>query len=84
MAKKDLIYILIGLAAIIAVLLPGFSKLQELREKNRSLKKRIEMLTKANEELRREKDRLENDPTYVEKVAREKLGMIRKGEIVLK
>ena len=84
MAKKRLIVSLIVLAIFVAIFLPGFSKLQELREKNRNLEKRIEILTKTNEELKKDKEDLENDPTYAEKVAREKLGMARKGEIILK
>ena len=84
MAKKRLIYLLIALGVITALFLPGFSRLQELREQNRDLGKRIEILTKVNQELRREKEKLETDPTYVEKVAREKLGMARQGEIILK
>ena len=36
------------------------------------------------EELKKEKERLERDPSYVEKIAREKLGMVRKDEIILK
>ncbi|OGW75092.1 MAG: hypothetical protein A2Z72_05595 [Omnitrophica bacterium RBG_13_46_9] len=84
MAKKKLIYILTGLLVIVTVFLPGFSKLQELKEKNRNLEKRIEILKKSNEELKKEKERLERDPSYVEKIAREKLGMVRKDEIILK
>lgn len=84
MAKKKLIYIAIGILVIAVIYLPGFSKLQELREKNRNLEKRIEILTKTNKDLRKEKEKLENDPTYVEKIAREKLGMARKDEIILK
>jgi len=84
MAKKKLIYIIIGLGILMAIYLPGFSKLQELREENRNLEKRMELLKKANEELKKEKELLENDPSYAEKVAREKLGMARKGEIILK
>ena len=84
MAKKKLIFVLVSLGVLIAIFLPGFSKLQELREENRNLEKRIEVLSKTNEELKKEKERLENDPSYVEKVAREKLGMARKNEIILK
>ena len=84
MAKKKLIYTVGISVIIIAVFLPGFSKLQELKEKNRDLEERIEILTKANKELRKEKEKLENDPTYIEKIAREKLGMAKKGEIILK
>ena len=84
MAKKRLIYILIVIAVIIAIYFPGFSKLQEIREANRNLERRIEVLTKSNEELKKEKERLENDPSYTEKIAREKLGMTRKDEIIFK
>lgn len=85
MAKKRITYIaIIGIFIVAAVFLPGFSKLQKLREKNRNLERRIEILTKANEELKKEEEKLENDPSYVEKVAREKLGLTRKDEIVLK
>jgi cell division protein FtsB len=34
--------------------------------------------------LEREKSRLESDTAYIERIAREKLGMIRKGETVYK
>ncbi len=84
MARKRITYITIGIFIIALVFLPGFSKLQKLREKNRNLKKRIEILTRANEELKKQKERLENDPSYVEKIAREKLGMARRDEIILK
>ncbi len=85
MAKKRITYIaIIGIFIITVVFLPGFSKLQKMREKNRNLERRIEILTKANEELRQEKEKLENDPSYIEKIAREKLGMTRKNEIILK
>ena len=84
MAKKRLIYLLIAIGLIIAAFLPGFFKLRELRKNNRNLERRIEILTKANEELKKEKEKLENDPSYIEKVAREKLGMTRKDEIILR
>ena len=84
MAKKRIAYTAIGILVIVLIFLPGFSKLQRLRKKNRNLEKRIEILTRANEELKKQKEKLENDPSYVEKVAREKLGLTRKDEIVLK
>ena len=84
MAKKRLIFVVAAVILIIAIYLPGFSRLQALREKNRNLERRIEMLAKANEELNKENEKLESDLSYVEKVAREKHGMARKGEIILK
>ena len=82
--KKKLICTVVIIAIIVAVFLPGFSKLQQLKEANRDLESRIEILMRTNEELKKEKERLENDPSYVEKIAREKLGMARKDEIILK
>jgi len=35
-------------------------------------------------ELARTVDRLRNDPLYIEKLAREEMGMVREGETVLK
>ncbi len=84
MAKKRLIYLLALLAAIAAIYFPGFAKLRQLKKQNRNLEKRIEILSKTNEELKKEKEKLENDPSYIEKIAREKLGMSRRDEIILK
>lgn len=84
MAKKRLIYIALWGLVIVGAFLPGFSKLQELKERNSNLQKRIEILKRANRELKKEKEKFENDPFYVEKIAREKLGMTRKDEIILK
>jgi cell division protein FtsB len=84
MAKKGLIFKLALIGLFIAVFLPGFLRLSGLKAKNRDLEKRIEMLEKANDQLRVEKEKLEKDPSYVEKIAREKLGLAGKDEIVLK
>jgi len=84
MAKKKLIFIIIGIALIGAIYFPGFARLQQLKEENRMLEKRIDILNKTNEELEEEKKKLETDPTYIEKIAREKLGMVKKDEIVLR
>ena len=84
MAKKRLIFILLVLVAVVLIYLPGFSKLQQLREENRILREKIDALAKTNRELKKEKEKLEKDPSYIEKIAREKLGMAKEGEIILK
>jgi len=84
MAKKKLLIALLIIVALIAIYLPGFARLAQLKEENRTLEKRIDILTRTNEELEEEKEKLETDPTYIEKIAREKLGMVRKDEIILK
>ena len=84
MAKKKLLIILLIIAALLVIYFPGFARLQQLKEENRNLEKRIDMLTKTNEDLEKEKKKLETDPTYIEKIAREKLGMVKKDEIILR
>lgn len=64
--------------------LPGYTKLQELRDRNRDLEGRIKKLNVDNALLNQELTRIENDPFYQEKIAREKMGVVRKGEIPIK
>ena len=83
MAKKKLIVKLCIVLAVLAVLfLPGFSKYQELKAKNRLLEERIESLETENRRLQEEARKLERDPHYIEKKAREKMGVVKDGEIV--
>lgn len=69
---------------IIAVFLPSFSKLQEMRSKNEELEKEIVQLKEENIELEEEMYRLTHDPVYLESVAREKMNLARKGEVIYK
>ena len=55
------------------------------------LKKERDALVENNEQLKRENlslsieiDRLENDPKYIENIARQELGMIAEDELILK
>ena len=74
-----------GLAIFLLVLfLPGFTKLQELKDKNRDLEARIKELNVENAFLQEELDRVLNDPLYQEEIARDKMGVVRKGEIPVK
>jgi cell division protein FtsB len=76
---------LFGLTVLLLILfLPGYTKLQELRDKNRELERNIKKLNIENSLLQQEISRLENDPLYQEKIAREKMGVVRKGEIPFK
>jgi cell division protein FtsB len=69
---------------VLAVFLPQFSRVQDIRERDREHQQRITDLIKENERLAEEQRRLEDDPEYLEKVAREKMGLIREGEVVYK
>ena len=63
---------------------PGLSRLQQLKEENKALEKRISELKEKNEELKKEVHKLQTDTTYLESVAREKLKKAKKGEIIYK
>ena len=69
---------------IFAVFLPGYLKVMELRGTNRELENRILTLSRENLVLQQEFRRLQTDPDYLEKFAREKTGIVRKGEIPVK
>ena len=60
------------------------SKVYVLHEENKRIMGKIEKLEKENEELEMKIELLETDPLYIEKVAREDLGMIKKDEKVYK
>ncbi len=60
----------------------GVYSLLKLRNKALDLEKQTRELTLANEQLRAEIDRLNNDTDYLEQIAREKYGMLKKNERV--
>ena len=69
---------------VLIIFLPSYTKMQDLKQKNLDYKRQIEQLQQKSAELREEKRLLETDPVYLEKVAREKMGLIREGEVVYK
>ena len=81
---KNAIWLFVFAVVILAVFLPSYAKMQELKKKNRDYAAQIELLTKRNQQLEQEKILLETDPAYLEKVGREKMGLIRQGEKVYK
>jgi cell division protein FtsB len=68
----------------LVVFLPGYTRLQQLKVKNSDLETKIKQLNIDNTLLQQELRRIENDPVYQEKIARDKMGVVRKGEIPIK
>ena len=62
----------------------GLVDLNRLKQERNSLQESNEQIARDNIALSAEIDRLENDPEYIEDVARRELGMIRKDELILK
>lgn len=76
-------YIVIGIIMSF-IFLPGYIKFIQLKAKSIKLEREIVRLEKENIRLHQEKKRLETDINYVEKVARESMGVTRKGEIPIR
>ena len=70
--------------AILMMFMPTFARMQDLNQKDMEYQTRISTLEKENIRLKEERRLLEDDPAYLEKVAREKMGLIRKGEVIYK
>jgi cell division protein FtsB len=62
----------------------GYSDLALLKKEQSSLVQKNERLTRENLAIRIEIDRLKHDLGYIENIARQEFGMIRKDEIILK
>ncbi|MFC2149677.1 septum formation initiator family protein [Candidatus Auribacterota bacterium] len=70
--------------SVIYLLLPEIGKYLSFVSDDKKLSKRIEEEERKNLLYKKEIDNLENNPVYIEKIAREKLGYSRKGEIIYK
>ena len=81
---KNALSLFIITVIIVVVFLPSYSKMQELKQKNQEFLQKIQYLEAKNKKLEEEGRFLKNNPEYLEKVAREKMGLIRQGETVYK
>ncbi|MCA9399334.1 MAG: septum formation initiator family protein [Candidatus Omnitrophica bacterium] len=83
MLKNGIILFIIALL-IFVFFLPSFTRMQDLKEKNREYAAKILELELKNTQLEEERRLLEEDPVYLEKIAREKMGIAREGEVIYK
>jgi len=60
----------------------GLLGLYRLKQDKARLEARLTQLKAENERLRAEIERLKTDPAYLEKVAREELGLVHQDELV--
>jgi cell division protein FtsB len=60
----------------------GVIKYSRMRAQERSLRDEIEHLKQDNMRLMQEVRSLKNDPAYLERLARDKIGLARPGEVV--
>ncbi len=79
-----IIIVLIGLAVVWLCFAPGTGIYSLMKQNSRTaeLEQQTEALIQSNEELRAEIERLKHDQAYLEQVAREKYGLLKKNERV--
>lgn len=85
--ENKLLKIVLGLVLVSILWLlfapgTGMYSLIKLRDKATRLEQQTEELIRSNEGLRAEIDRLKNDTEYLEQIAREKYGLLKKNEHV--
>ena len=79
---KNALWLFAIATIILLFFLPSFTMMQDHRQKNLEYEKKISVLQKRNRELEEEQRRLIEDPVYLERVARERMGLLREGERV--
>jgi cell division protein FtsB len=62
----------------------GLFELNRLQYTQQSLRKDNAQTTQKNLQMYRSVDRLQNDPYYIENIARRELGMVRSDELIFK
>ena len=79
-----IVIVLIGLAVVWLCFAPGTGVYSLIKQNSRTteLQQQTEALIQSNEELRAEIERLKHDQAYLEQVAREKYGLLKKNERV--
>lgn len=90
MTRKQRIFISIAVALMFSLLFfiifgeHGFIDLNALKAEKVELKEKNDWLSQKNLSLSGEIDRLKNDPSYIENIARRELGMVGENELILK
>ena len=90
MSTKQSILLALAILCLFSLLLliifgeSGLADLNILKKEKSRIEEESEKLNQENIAKYREIDRLKHDLDYVEKVARDELGMIREGEVIIK
>ncbi|HMA59887.1 MAG TPA: septum formation initiator family protein [Halanaerobiales bacterium] len=81
--KKAMVYLLIIVIVVFAFkLMMNIRKVNQMEDRLNSLQQQVQNQIEENKELKEEIERVRS-PEYVEKVAREELGLVKPGEILL-
>ena len=78
------VLLLVALFIFIIVSEHGLADLRDLKSERDTLVEENKKLTRENQAISIEIDRLKHDPGYIESIARQELGMIGEDEVILK
>ena len=81
---KNAIWLFSLTIVVLILFLPSYTKMQDLKQINLQYEQQIKDLVYEQARLKEELRMLKEDPDYLEKVAREKMGLVRDGEVVYK
>ena len=82
--RRHLALALGGVALLIALLLPSWLKLRALQARTRAVDADIDRLEATVTQLTDEHSKLQSDPTYIERIARQEFRATRAGETLFK
>lgn len=80
-AVRSILIVVLALG-VVYLFAREISEVRFLREENQKIEKKIEQLEIGNRELEVKIKTIKNDKRYIEKIAREELGMIKEGDKV--
>ncbi len=78
------VIIVVGLIWTASLFYPKFKQASDLASRQRAIEEEIRHDEEVLAHLRDKQQRLLNDPRFVEKIAREELGLAKHGEIIFK
>jgi len=84
MRKRILLLVLILSILVFLFSNRNFRTLVTLQKEKNRLQRYLELSKEENRELKKRLEMYKNDPAYLEDLAREKLGMIKPGEVKYK
>jgi len=82
-ALKIIFFVIIALVAALIFYFPNYAKLKRLREERTRLLGEIKNLQQENRQLQTTLKKVTKDPSVLEKIARDDLGVAKKDEIVI-
>ncbi|MBI3307495.1 MAG: septum formation initiator family protein [Candidatus Omnitrophica bacterium] len=85
--RKSFLFLWLTIAGLILFFwfyFPSVSHYRDLKIEEDTLRRELGEMDEKIRELTRERDLLKNDMTYLEKVIRDELGLVKPGEIVYK